>query len=192
MNNVIVIRIFLLIAISWDKKIINFLFCLVYFQGMVVNGFVNVVISSVERRYGMSSTESGAIASCYDIASVLLLIPVSYFGGLGCKPRYLGIGVLVMGIGSLVFAIPQFTSGPYKATGESQNNLCHSTINNTLICTEADSGSDLSNYKYVFYLGQLLHGAGAAPLYTLGVTYLDENLPVTSSSLYIGIIIFIS
>ncbi|CAG2217411.1 SLCO4A [Mytilus edulis] len=34
---------------------------------------------------------------------------------------------------------------------------------------------------------QFLHGAGAAPLYTLGVTYLDENLPLRSSSMYIGI-----
>ena len=56
----------------------------------MVNGFVNVVISNIERRYDLTSTETGTIASCYDIASVLCLIPVSYFGGLGCKPRYLG------------------------------------------------------------------------------------------------------
>lgn len=62
---------------------------------MVVNGFVNVVISNIERRYDLTSTETGTIASCYDIASVLCLIPVSYFGGLGCKPRYLGIDIIV-------------------------------------------------------------------------------------------------
>lgn len=151
-------------------------------QGMVVNGFVNVVISNIERRYDLTSTETGTIASCYDIASVLCLIPVSYFGGLGCKPRYLGIGVLVMGLGSIVFALPQFTSGLYTFTGDDVT-YCDIGANATA-CTLKDS---LSNYKYVFFLGQLLHGAGAAPLYTLGVTYLDENLPVRSSSMYIGI-----
>nr|XP_022311407.1 solute carrier organic anion transporter family member 4A1-like isoform X2 [Crassostrea virginica] len=151
-------------------------------QGMVVNGFVNVVISNIERRYDLTSTETGTIASCYDIASVLCLIPVSYFGGLGCKPRYLGIGILVMGLGSIVFALPQFTSGLYSFTGTDVT-YCVAGSNATA-CTHKDS---LSSYKYIFFLGQLLHGAGASPLYTLGVTYLDENLPVRSSSMYIGI-----
>ncbi|XP_076083885.1 solute carrier organic anion transporter family member 4A1-like isoform X3 [Mytilus galloprovincialis] len=152
-------------------------------QGMVVNGFVNVVISTVERRYDMSSTESGIIASSYDIASVLCLIPVSYFGGLGCKPRYLGIGVFIMAIGSFVFSIPKFTAAEYEII--SSGDLCHLSNNRS---TECDNKIDsLSSYKWVFYLGQFLHGAGAAPLYTLGVTYLDENLPLRSSSMYIGI-----
>lgn len=94
---------------------------------------------------------------------------------------FVGIGVLVMGLGSIVFALPQFTSGLYTFTGDDVT-YCDIGANATA-CTHKDS---LSNYKYVFFLGQLLHGAGAAPLYTLGVTYLDENLPVRSSSMYIG------
>lgn len=153
-------------------------------QGMVVNGFVNVVISTVERRYDMSSTESGIIASSYDIASVLCLIPVSYFGGLGCKPRYLGFGVFVMAVGSIIFSLPKFTVENYNVVGGG-NTLCNVNGNATTSCdTQIES---LSNYKFVFYLGQFLHGAGAAPLYTLGTTYLDENLPLRSSSMYIGI-----
>lgn len=153
---------------------------------MVVNGFVNVVISSVERRYDLSSTESGAIASCYDIASVLCLIPISYFGGLGSKPRYLGIGVFIMGVGSLMFALPQFTSGPYEVVGKDDPLLCGGNVTSVVNCDSTNGVRTLSHYKYVFYLGQLLHGAGAAPLYTLGTTYLDDNLPVTSSSMYQG------
>ena len=153
---------------------------------MVVNGFVNVVISNIEKRYDLSSTESGTIASCYDIASVLCLIPVSYFGGLGCKPRYLGIGVLVMGIGSIVFSLPQFTTGKYKIEDTGSQVICDIDANVTNTCDVDNSPASLSNYKYVFYLGQLLHGAGASPLYTLGVTYLDENLPLRSSSFYTG------
>lgn len=157
-------------------------------QGMVVNGFVNVVISNIERRYDLSSTESGTIASCYDIASVLCLIPISYFGGLGRKPRYLGIGVLVIGIGSFVFSLPHFLSGEYNYV--STRNVCSGTSangSNALVCTAETSITRLSQYKYMFFFGQLLHGAGASPLYTLGVTYLDENLSVRTSPVYIGI-----
>lgn len=159
---------------------------------MVVNGFVNVVISNIERRYDLSSTESGTIASCYDIASVLCLIPISYFGGLGRKPRYLGIGVLVIGIGSFVFALPHFLSGKYNYV--TTHNVCTGNpVNGSslLVCTPETSINSLSQYKYMFFFGQLLHGAGASPLYTLGVTYLDENLSVRTSPVYIGKFFFL-
>ena len=59
------------------------------FQGMLVNGFVNVVITSLERRFDLKSAASGFIASSYDIGSLLAVIPISYFGGLAgaSKPR---------------------------------------------------------------------------------------------------------
>ncbi|XP_076457171.1 solute carrier organic anion transporter family member 4A1-like [Babylonia areolata] len=157
-------------------------------QGVVVNGFVNVVISTVERRFEMSSTESGIIASCYDIAAVLLLIPLTYFGGRGRKPVYLSLGMLVLGIGSFVFSIPHFATGLYSV-GQAEDSVCSGS--NGSVCDDDGGGgggdASLSNFRFVFYLGQLLHGAGATPLYTLGTTYLDDNLPVASTSLYQGI-----
>ena len=56
---------------------------------MLVNGFVNVVITTLERRFDLKSAESGFIASSYDIGSLLAVIPISYFGGLmgSSKPR---------------------------------------------------------------------------------------------------------
>ena len=56
---------------------------------MVINGFVNVVISTIEKRFGLKSTETGLVAGSYDIGSMLAVIPISYFGGrLGSsKPR---------------------------------------------------------------------------------------------------------
>ena len=58
-------------------------------QGMLVNGFVNVVITTLERRFDLRSAESGFIASSYDVGSLLTVIPISYFGGLvgASKPR---------------------------------------------------------------------------------------------------------
>ena len=91
-----------------------------------------------------------------------------------------------MGIGSIVFSLPQFTTGKYKIEDTGSQVICDIDANVTSTCDVENSPASLSNYKYVFYLGQLLHGAGASPLYTLGVTYLDENLPLRSSSFYIG------
>jgi solute carrier organic anion transporter family, member 4A len=38
----------------------------------------------------------------------------------------------------------------------------------------------------IFVFAQLLHGAGATPLFTLGVTYIDENVSKKMSSVYLG------
>lgn len=162
---------------------------------MVVNGFVNVVITTIERRFGLRSSQTGLIAGGYDIASFLLLVPVSYLGGRSkaSKPRYVGIGVLVLGLGSLLFASPHYLVGTYRA-GDQNDNLCQRVTNNSLhatVCdgssTEKDSEGPSSLYMVIFLVAQLLHGAGAAPLYTLGVTYLDENVSKKMSSVYLGI-----
>ena len=46
-------------------------------QGVCINGLVNVVITSIERRFHLQSTQSGIIASSYDIGSLIVMIPVS-------------------------------------------------------------------------------------------------------------------
>lgn len=151
-----------------------------FLQGMTVNGFINTVVTSVERRFQLPGSHSGLIASAYDVASCLCLTFVSYFGGSGHKPRWLGCGVLVLGLGSLLFALPHFTSGPYEATGGGAA-ICGANQTRCL-----DSNPGLLGPQMLFVLGQLLHGAGATPLYTLGVTYLDENVASHLVSLYIG------
>ena len=48
---------------------------------MVINGFVNVVVSTIEKRFGLLSAETGLIAGSYDIGSMISVIPITYFGG---------------------------------------------------------------------------------------------------------------
>ncbi|XP_035238954.1 solute carrier organic anion transporter family member 4A1 isoform X2 [Anguilla anguilla] len=161
-----------------------FFLCVASFlQGMIVNGFINTVVTSIERRFDLRSYQTGLIASSYDIAACICLTFVSYFGGTGHKPKWLGWGVLIMALGSLVFTLPHFTTPPYQVSVLEQAGLC--LANATSPCQE--SSSSLSNYRFVFMLGQFLHGMGATPLYTLGVTYLDENVKSSYAPVYIGI-----
>lgn len=169
-------------ALNTPRGFLGFLCAASFLQGMTVNGFINTVITSIERRYDLHSYQSGLIASTYDLAACLCLTFVSYFGGNGHKPRWLGWGVLLMGAGSLVFALPHFTTGPYQVEVDEGLGLCRA--NRSVAC--ADRASSLSSYRLVFMLGQFLHGAGATPLYTLGVTYLDENVKSSYSPVYIG------
>ena len=40
--------------------------------------------------------------------------------------------------------------------------------------------------RFIFMAGTLLIGVGATPVYTLGVAYMDENVPKAKSALYLG------
>lgn len=87
------------------------------------NYIVKVVITTIEKRFGLRSSQTGLIASGYDIASFACLVPVTYFGGRinASKPRWIGWGVILMGMGSLTFALPHFLVGPYRASGAASN-----------------------------------------------------------------------
>lgn len=160
-----------------------FFLCVASFlQGMIINGFINTIITSIERRFDLRSYQTGLIASSYDIAACVCLAFVSYFGGTGHKPRWLGWGTLIMAFGSLVFALPHFTTPTYRMSVSEQTELCSDSRSRP--CQDERAGQ--STYRFVFMLGQLLHGVGATPLYTLGVTYLDENVRSNYAPVYIG------
>lgn len=82
--------------------------------GIVVNGLVNISISTIEKRYEMKSSLTGLISSSYDIAFCLLSLFVSYVGERGHKPRWLAFASFMIGLGALVFSLPKFFSGKYQ------------------------------------------------------------------------------
>nr|XP_006811916.1 PREDICTED: solute carrier organic anion transporter family member 4C1-like [Saccoglossus kowalevskii] len=163
---------------------------LMFVQGLAVNGFVYMSISSIEIRFGLSSTATGVIVSAYDLTVMLLIVFVSYFGATRNKPRLLGIGAVIMGCGSLTWAIPHFTTGLYdydSAYGD-EDTLCVPGRNiSHLSDCEDDEWGDLSNYAFVFIFAQVLHGIGASPIYTVGYAFADENATHRQAAWYLGI-----
>ncbi|XP_060091623.1 solute carrier organic anion transporter family member 4C1 [Heteronotia binoei] len=157
------------------------------FQGIIVNGLINVSISTIEKRYELNSSLTGLISASYDIAFCVLCLFISFYGERGHKPRWLAFASFLIGLGSLVFSLPHFTSGVYTY-GEKLDDTCPITNGQfyNASCTPG-SKSSLSNYLYVFILGQLILGAGGTPLYTLGTAFIDDSVPKHKASFFIGI-----
>ena len=163
-------------------------FCclLVGTQSLIVTGLSGVVISSIEKRYYLRSSEVGSIFSCYDIGSTIVTLVVSYVGH-SHKSKWLGTGSLVLGLGCLVFALPQLIVGKYEPAIAQAADLCqiNETLRNSTNSLDICRGSQWY-HMMVFVLGQLLIGAGAAPVYNLGSAYLDENVTRKNSGIYLG------
>ncbi|EDO41176.1 predicted protein, partial [Nematostella vectensis] len=164
-----------------------FLFFLVmYFftQSIVVNGVYSVSISTIEKRYGYSSSLTGFLTSSFDIAALVLTPLVSFLGARRKKPVWCGVGLLTMGIGMLIFFLPHVFSGRYEAESESglSTGLCNSTSVNSCEYTSGNKG-----YVPLFVLGMLVMGSGATPMIALGIPYMDENVKAKASPMYVGI-----
>nr|XP_014342404.1 PREDICTED: solute carrier organic anion transporter family member 4C1 isoform X2 [Latimeria chalumnae] len=156
-------------------------------QGTVVNGLINISISTIEKRYELSSSLAGVISASYDISFCLLSVFVSYYGERGHKPRWLAFSAFMIGLGSLVFAVPHFTSGQYEYGAEIRGICVVPGMNSSNPICRSSVSMGLSNYLYVFILAQLLLGVGGTPIYTLGTAFIDDSVPTDKSSLYIGI-----
>ena len=85
---------------------------------MLVNGFINVSISTLERRFGFKSSDTGVMAVGYDIAFCISTTFLTYFGARSHRPRIIGIGAVVMAIGALTFWLPHFTTPRYNPNTE--------------------------------------------------------------------------
>ncbi|KAM7292870.1 solute carrier organic anion transporter family member 4A1-like [Ixodes scapularis] len=164
-------------------------------QGFVVNGLVSVVTPTIEKRFRMLGVEVGMVQSMFNVASCIMVTPVSYHGGVSHKPVILAVGALTLSLGSIVFASPHFLAPPNIAVGEKRLNTC--PIGGPRVCDDVGAGTastgfgvgsmGLNSFKYFFMVGHALHGVGSSPFYTLGVAYLDENTPTSRTSIYIGI-----
>ena len=109
-----------------------------------------------------------------------------------------------MGLGSLVCSLPHFISPPYDALDNremehserinTQPFICNDTHENTTNSNNCQSSSEswLADLKYVFILGQFLHGTGAISIYTIGLVFIDESVSPALSSFYLGLVYVMS
>lgn len=126
---------------------------LVTLQQALSSGYINSVITTIEKRFEIPSSLSGVIASSYEIGNVITVIFVSYLGSRRHIPVWIAIGKLIkyqttfifiyffgilivviiisgaviMGLGSMIFMVPHFTAEPNlmtAANNSSSDNIC--------------------------------------------------------------------
>jgi len=100
-------------------------------ESIGVNGLVGATISTIERRFGLSSSQSAWIPVSYEIAGAPALLVIGYLGTTLRRPVWIGGGLIMLGIGFGVYSIPHFAAPPYRYSESGDfSNLCVQTALN--------------------------------------------------------------
>ena len=180
-------------CIQWCASIKLFVFfmcLLITMSGTLSTGYLNSVITTIEKRFEIGSSISGLIAASYEFGSLVAVIFISYFGGRRYIPRWIGTGVILMGFGALLFALPHIIAKKYTVhhgiINETDENICHTVSKGEPDdkCLDKNAG----NWVYVLILitAQILIGTGGTPIFTLGTTYIDNHVPKDKAPAYLG------
>ncbi|KAM4552940.1 solute carrier organic anion transporter family member 3A1 isoform 2-T2 [Fundulus diaphanus] len=154
-----------------------------------VGAYLVSVLTTLERRFNLQSADVGVIASSFEIGNLALILFVSYFGAKAHRPRLIGCGGIVMALGALLSALPEFLTSQYEMEERQRTDVgrdvCSNTSSGELLCSNKAN----TNMMYLLLIGaQVLLGIGATPVQPLGVSYIDDHVKKKDSSLYIGIL----
>lgn len=157
---------------------------------MSLSCFQVSVLTTLERRFNLQSADVGVIASSFEIGNLALILFVSYFGAKAHRPRLIGCGGIVMALGALLSALPEFLTNQYEIGETWRTDLGRDACSNTTTNEAEDSvcaNKANTNMMYLLLIGaQVLLGIGATPVQPLGVSYIDDHVKKKDSSLYIG------
>ncbi|XP_035670948.1 solute carrier organic anion transporter family member 2A1-like [Branchiostoma floridae] len=172
--------------------------CLLNFAEGIHNGIFAGSVTSIQRRFQMSSASMGQILSIGEIGKITSILLVTYFGSHGNRPRIIGISGIVLAFSTFMAALPHFLMGPYRydvnaGSNVTDSGVCHAGNESVSLYSEADeSCSDdqvatMTGMTNLFMVARTISKMGSSATSTLGYPFLDDHLPPGTTALYIGI-----
>uniref|UniRef100_A0A2K5U5S2 Solute carrier organic anion transporter family member n=1 Tax=Macaca fascicularis TaxID=9541 RepID=A0A2K5U5S2_MACFA len=166
---------------------------------LMISGYLKSSISTVEKRFGLSSQTSGLLVSFNEVGNTALIVFVSYFGSRVHRPRMIGYGAILVALAGLLMTLPHFISEPYRYDNTSPEDmpqdfkasLCLPT---TSAPARTHSNGNCSSYTEtrhlsvvgIMFVAQTLLGVGGVPIQPFGISYIDDFAHNSNSPLYLG------
>lgn len=160
-------------------------------SAMPQGGLVGVTISTVERRFHLSSWKMSWIRPISKLASLPALLAVGYFGSKISRPAWIAGGLFILAIGCVLYSVPHFVSPPYhydvSANGTGAIGLCQKIGDAAKQghCPATEAEDNFKN-EAIFAISSILMGVGSGPLFILGPTYIDDATSHSSAAFNIG------
>nr|XP_045001997.1 solute carrier organic anion transporter family member 2B1 isoform X2 [Jaculus jaculus] len=168
---------------------------------LMISGYLKSSISTVEKRFGLSSQTSGLLAAFNEVGNTTLIVLVSYFGSRVHRPRMIGYGAVLVALAGLLMTVPHFISEPYHYDHSSPGDMSQDfdtslCLTPTEVGAPAFSNDSCSSYAEaqhltvvgIMFTAQTLLGVGGVPIQPFGISYIDDFAHHSNSPLYLGIL----
>lgn len=146
---------------------------------------------------------SGIITVGNDISQMLASVLLTYYAGRGHRPRWMAFGMYTVVLYCLLTALPHFLYGSgedaLSLTKEYGSNFSHNTTDSLLqkhrkqmLCeiknttTECETEEGNIAPQIILFVAQLISGIGGSLYYTLGVSYMDDNIKKSKTPVLIS------
>uniref|UniRef100_A0A182QAF8 Solute carrier organic anion transporter family member n=1 Tax=Anopheles farauti TaxID=69004 RepID=A0A182QAF8_9DIPT len=164
-----------------SKKLYVLLFGLI---GCILNSTTSYfygTLTTVEKSIQISSRTVGIITAGSDLSFVLASLFLSYYASNRRKPLWIAMGIVSMALSCFVNALPHFLFAPGRAEMEqSAGNWTRGQADNLCRADRLppDCSLDVGDIRpqMVLFFGSFLSGIGTSLYFTLGLTYLDDNV----------------
>ena len=107
------------------------------------------VLTTIERQFQLSSSESGTITIINDVVSLSLVLFASYFGHRAHRPRWIAAGTILTGLGIFLFAMPHFATNPLDLSKVLYGNVKRDV--GSKVCSLGSTGSSASTTAYLSF-----------------------------------------
>ncbi|ELU08004.1 hypothetical protein CAPTEDRAFT_23442, partial [Capitella teleta] len=159
------------------------------------------VVRTIEKRFSLTSTQTGMTWSMNDITHICLVTFVAYFAQKSHIPRVLSVTMSFSAVAATLMVLPFFLYPVPKEiipvlsnNQSSEADICvrefpgYSHDDTQCTASQTDQSRSSRGAWFIFLFAQLLNGVGGTGLQTLGLAYIDENVSKSKSSLYVGIV----
>ncbi|XP_072042241.1 solute carrier organic anion transporter family member 2A1-like [Amphiura filiformis] len=178
--------------LRWPPLVVFFIW-IVCVPTFMNRSYFGATLTSVERQFGLSSSQSALLASLPSISGAILVVFITYIADRISKPRVLALSFVFVALGNICTALPHFLSEPLDTdalldgkrvligslTGNSSTqNLClmddaiEAETNSTNSCEEEPVG--FRGLIWWAVIGQILLGVGFAAINPIFITYIDD------------------
>uniref|UniRef100_A0AAG5DEJ1 Solute carrier organic anion transporter family member n=1 Tax=Anopheles atroparvus TaxID=41427 RepID=A0AAG5DEJ1_ANOAO len=192
-----------------NKKVYVFMYGVVGCVFSATYAYFNGTITTLEKRYKIPSKNTGIISVGNDISALLLSAILSYYAGKGHRPRWIAVGLLMITAFCWLTALPHLLYGPgeaalsltteYGATYDANQTMevLEAQKAKTLCRTNATRGAECEKEEgnmapqIVLFLAQFISGIGSSLYYTLGVSYMDDNIKKSKTPALVSVSYFL-
>ena len=179
-----------------DMRLLTMVLSIMSLLNGVVFAYYNAVITSIENRFGLSSSMMGFVKNVDGIGYILSIVIVSHFCRYANKPRLFACACVLSAFATALFGFPHVLYGSgdeIKDSDTSEMNnetltskekftqFCEAGSNNTNsdICQKQSSnllGKFNAGALVCFITSEFLQGVSNSPAVSLGITYVDDNM----------------